>query len=84
MSERINADLFETIVGNLSQGMYVLQDDEAVYLNRHFGEMFGYPSVDRLLRRNMFTEVYPDRESVDLFRSMHAQMLENGSPLVSG
>jgi len=83
MGERINADLFETIVGNLSQGMYVLQDDEAVYLNQHFGEMFGYPSVDHLLQRNMFTEVYPDKATVDLFKSMHDQMLKNSSPLVS-
>jgi len=83
MGEHINADLFETIVGNLSQGMYVLQNDEAIYLNRHFGEMFGYDSVDHLVRRNMFTEFYPDKETVDLCKIMHDEMLANVSPLVS-
>lgn len=83
MSNRINADLFETIVGNLSQGMYVLQNNEAVYLNQQFGEMFGYDSVGHLLRRNMFTEVYPDKDSVDLFRNMHDEILKNQTPLVS-
>ncbi|SHI76576.1 PAS domain S-box-containing protein [Malonomonas rubra DSM 5091] len=83
MGERINADLFETIVGNLSQGMYVIQDDEAVFLNRHFGEMFGYESVTDLFGHNMFNEVYPDKNSVDLFKKMHDEMLTNKSPLVS-
>lgn len=83
MSNRINADLFETIVGNISRGMYVIQNNEAIYLNRHFGKMFGFDSVEPLLRRNMFTDVYPDRDSAELFRNMHVQMLANESPLVS-
>lgn len=83
MGERINADLFETIVGNLSQGMYVLQNNEAIYLNQHFGEVFGYTSVEHLFQRNMFSDIYPDRETVDLFKSMHDEMLENNSPAVS-
>ena len=83
MGNRINADLFETIVGNLSQGMYVLQDNQVIYLNKQCGEMFGYESVDHLTRCNMFTEVYPDKESVDLFKSMHEEMLANKSELVS-
>jgi PAS domain S-box-containing protein len=70
--------LFEAIVGNLSSGIYVLQDDRAIYLNEHFGKFFGFASVAPLIGRNMYSEVYPDRNSVALFRRIHDQMLEQG------
>ncbi len=71
-------NLFETIVSNLSNGIYIIQDDCAVYLNKRFGEIFGYESVEPLLSCNMYDQVYPDRLTVDLFRSVHDQMLASG------
>lgn len=75
--------LFETIVSNLSNGIYVLQDDRAVYLNRRFGEIFGYESVEPLLMCDMYETVYPDRQTVDLFRTVHNQMLASGQTKVA-
>lgn len=70
--------LFETIVSSLSNGIYVLQDDCAVYLNRRFGEIFGYEDVEPLLMCDMYETVYPDRLTVDFFRGVHDQMLASG------
>jgi len=66
--------MFESIVGNLSSGIYVLQGDNAVYLNQHFAEFFGLDEVGPLVGSNMYTEVYPDAASVELFRNIHEQM----------
>lgn len=68
-------NMFEAIVGNLSSGIYVLQEEKAIYLNEHFGEFFGFDAVSPLIGRNMYSEVYPDQGSVELFRSIHDQML---------
>lgn len=71
-------DLFEAIVGNLSSGIYVLQGERAIYLNEHFGEFFGLDAVAPLVGRNMYDEVYPDGNSVALFRKINDQMFEHG------
>lgn len=68
--------MFEAIVGNLNSGIYVLQDEKAIYLNELFGKFFGLEAVGPLIGHNMYEEVYPDSESVALFRSIHEQMLE--------
>ena len=75
--------LFKAIAENLSQGMYVLQRDKAIFLNTTFANIFGFQSVDRLLNQNMFLDIYPDADSVDLFKSMHQQILEDSIPQVS-
>ncbi len=46
--------LFETIVGNLSDGIYVIQDNRTVFLNERCGEIFGYSSAERLIGRDMY------------------------------
>ena len=66
--------MFEAIVGNLSSGIYVMQGEKAIYLNEHFGNFFGLDSVTSLVGRNMYSEVYPDDDSVELFRQIHDQM----------
>lgn len=75
--------LFETIVGNLSDGIYVVQDNKAIFLNERFGEIFGYSSVEDLLGRDLFATVYPDRQSVDLFRRLHDQVLAGNPPRIA-
>lgn len=83
MTRRISSDLFETIVKNLSQGLYVIQDTQAIFLNDRFGEIFGFASIEPLLFTNMYTEVYPHQETRGIFREIHEQMLANESPQVS-
>lgn len=83
MPLRTDPALYEAIVSNLSLGMYVVQDGVAVFLNPRFGEIFGYPSVDNLVERDFFSEVYPDVVTVDLFRQIHEQMLADENPSVA-
>jgi len=83
MPLRTDPALYEAIVSNLSLGMYVVQDGVAVFLNRRFGEIFGYPSVAHLVHRDFFTEIYPDAVTVDLFRQIHEQMLADENPSVA-
>lgn len=78
-----NSNLFEAISANLSQGMYVLQDNQAIFLNRNFASVFGFDSEEPLLNRDMFNDIYPDSASIDLFKSMHEQITQQGSPKVS-
>ena len=75
--------LFETIVGNLSDGLYVIQEGRIIFLNERCGEIFGYPSVEDLLGRDMFATVYPDRQSVDLFRKIHDQVMAGSPPRIA-
>ncbi|NTV50409.1 MAG: PAS domain S-box protein [Geobacteraceae bacterium] len=74
----MSSNLFASIVDSLSNGIYVLQDNRAVYLNQRFGEIFGYESLEPLLMCDMYETVYPDRLTVDFFRGVHDQMLANG------
>ncbi|MCM2356892.1 MAG: PAS domain S-box protein [Geobacteraceae bacterium] len=75
--------LFEAIVANLSDGVYVLQDNRTIFLNERCGEIFGYSSIEGLLDRDMFATVYPDRQSVDLFRKIHDQVLAGNPPRIA-
>ncbi|WP_291315165.1 PAS domain S-box protein [Desulfuromonas sp.] len=83
MTNPMPSALFETMVSNISTGLYVVQDEKAIYLNDHFGRYFGYDSVASLIGRNLFEEVYPDRSTADFFRGIHKQMLERSSAEVS-
>ena len=82
---RTGADpnLFATIVGSLSNGIYVIQDGRAVFLNDHFAKIFGYQSSGPLIGKSMYDEVYPDRQSVELFRSVNEKALAGGQQLTS-
>jgi PAS domain S-box-containing protein len=83
MPTTADPQLFETIVGNLSDGIYVIQDNRTIFLNERFGEIFGYPTVKGLLGREMFATVYPDRQSVDLFRRLHDQVVVGNPPRIA-
>ncbi len=74
----MSSNLFTSIVKSLSNGIYVLQDNRAVYLNQRFGEIFGYESLEPLLMCDMYETVYPDRLTVDFFRGVHDQMFASG------
>ncbi|PLX98395.1 MAG: histidine kinase [Desulfuromonas sp.] len=80
---RTTPNLFKAIVESFSQGMYVLIDEEVIFLNQEFANIFGFTDVAPLLNRNMFSEIYPDPESLDLFKGMHEQMIREDAPLVS-
>lgn len=82
MSEN-HPGLFQAIAENLSLGMYVLQDEKAIFLNATFAQVFAYPTTEQLIGRNMFNEIYPDSGSVELFKSMHTQIIEKSIPTVS-
>lgn len=83
MHDSRDSSLFETIVGNLSDGIYVIQDNRTIFLNERFGEIFGYSSAENLIGREMFATVYPDRQSVDLFRKLHDQVLAGNPPRIA-
>lgn len=75
--------MFEAMVGKFSAGLYVVQDGRAIFLNRHFGEIFGYHDLESLIGRSLFEDIYPDRQSVGLFRQIHERMLAENLPEVS-
>lgn len=75
--------LFASIVLNLTDGIYVIQNGKAIFLNERFGKIFGYDAVDGLIGKDMFATVYPDRASVDLFRMIHDQLLAGSQSQVS-
>ncbi|GFO64759.1 histidine kinase [Geomonas paludis] len=70
-----NDDLFASIVGSLSNGIYVIQDGRAIFLNDRLGEIFGYQSIGGLIGEDMYSSVYPDPYSAELFRSVNEQVL---------
>lgn len=72
-------ELYSAIVQNLSDGVFVIQDNRAVYLNDRFAEVFGYDCIQGMIGEDMFTTVYCDRQSVDFFRKIHDQILA-GNP----
>ena len=71
--------LFESIVANLSDGIYVIQDGRLIFVNERCGEVFGYASVNDLVGGEMFADVYPDPQSAELFRTLNEQVLA-GAP----
>ena len=71
-------NLFASIVGSLSNGIYVIQDGLAIFLNHRFAAIFGHPSSAPLIGRDMYQDVYPDRQSVELFRSVNETVLTGG------
>lgn len=79
----MTTNLFNSIVLNLTDGIYVMQEGKAIFLNDRFGSIFGYPSVEGLIGRDMYADVYPDRQSVDLFRHVHEQLLKGDRSSVS-
>ncbi len=79
----MSSDLFASIVGSISDGIYVIQDNRTIFLNDRFGEIFGYPSIDHLIGQDMFATVYPDQQSVDLFRSVNDKVLASAPQLTS-
>ena len=79
----MSTNLFTSIVLNLTDGIYVIQDGRAIFLNDRFGAIFGYPSVEGLIGLDMYDGVYPDRCSVDLFRHVHEQLLAGDRSSVS-
>lgn len=83
MQASADTGLFEAIVKHLSDGVYVILDNRIVFLNDRFGEIFGYDSVEALRDEKMFEDVYPDRQSVDLFRRIHEQLLTGNPPRVA-
>lgn len=83
MGMQLNENLLEIISANLSQGMYVLQDSQTIFLNQNFATVFGFESQEDLLNRDMFKDIYPDSMSIDLFKSMHDQVLLEGTQKVS-
>ncbi|GAW65452.1 histidine kinase [Geoanaerobacter pelophilus] len=72
-------NLLLSIVGSLSNGIYVIQDGRAIFLNDRFAEIFGYPDVAPLIGEKMYDKVYPDRQSVELFRSVNEKVMAGGS-----
>ncbi|MBU5637974.1 PAS domain-containing sensor histidine kinase [Geomonas sp. Red69] len=73
--------LFETIVSTLSDGLYVVLDNLVVFLNQRFADLFGYyDTTETLIGRNLFTDLYPDPSSVDLFQQVHHQVLAGAPP----
>ena len=79
----MRTDLFASIVLNLTDGIYVIQDGRAIFLNDRFGKIFGYQAVDALIGCDMYRTVYPDRSSVDLFREINEQVLSGTRSPVS-
>lgn len=79
----MSTNLFTSIVLNLTDGIYVMQEGKAIFLNDRFGAIFGYQSVEGLIGRDMYADVYPDRQSVDLFRHVHEQLLKGERSTVS-
>lgn len=79
----MKTNLFSSIVMNLSDGIYVIQHGRAIFLNGRFGEIFGYCDPESLIGCDMFATVYPDRQSVDLFRNIHEQLLSGNSQKIS-
>ena len=75
--------LFASIVSNLSDGIYVIQNGKAIFLNERFAEIFGYPAPEPLIGSDMFDTVYPDRQSVDIFREVHERLLSGTTPRIS-
>lgn len=79
----MSSNLYASIVSSISDGVYVIQDNRAIFLNDRFGEIFGYSSVEHLIDRDMFATVYPDRQSVELFRSVNDKVLASAPQLTS-
>ncbi|TSK05399.1 MAG: PAS domain S-box protein [Geobacter sp.] len=71
--------LFASIVGSLSNGIYVVQDGRAIFLNDRLGEIFGYRSVADLIGKDMYGAVYPDPHSLELFRTVNEQVVNGGT-----
>lgn len=69
-----------TIAENLTLGTYVCQDNRLIYLNQRFADIFGFSDRASLLHRDLFSEVYPDSSTLDLFRDMHAKMIAEDIP----
>ncbi len=83
MLMKSEADLGTMIVENLSLATYVCQENKLIYLNRRFCDIFGFDDRESLLYRDLFTDIYPDSGSLDLFRGMHEKMLAEGTPHVA-
>ncbi|HBA89350.1 MAG TPA: histidine kinase [Geobacter sp.] len=79
----MRTSLFASIVLNLTDGIYVIQEGKAIFLNDRFGQMFGYEEVEGLIGRDMYAQVYPDRASVDLFQEINEQVLSGTRSPVS-
>ncbi|GAB4170175.1 MAG: PAS domain S-box protein [Geothermobacteraceae bacterium] len=70
--------LFASIIQRIERGIYVVQEGRAIFLNRRFGQIFGFDNVNDLIGRPLFDEIYPDCDSRDFYRSVHADMLASG------
>lgn len=75
MQIETESSLGTTIAENLTLGTYVCQDNRLIYLNQRFADIFGFPDKNSLLQQDLFTEVYPDVETLDLFKDMHDRMI---------
>jgi PAS domain S-box-containing protein len=75
--------MFDQIVNTLSHGIYVVQDDRLLYLNRRCGHFFGYPEIDGLIGQNFFDAVYPDNKTSEFFKAVHDKLLVNEEPQIS-
>jgi PAS domain S-box-containing protein len=67
--------LFEAIANSISNGLYVIQDGRAVFLNPRMAEIFGYDDAAPLMNRDMCNQVYPDPSTADIFRMANDQAL---------
>ena len=76
----MRTNLFASIVSNLSDAIYVIQNGKAIFLNDRFGALLGYDAVDSLIGADMYEKIYPDRLSVDLFRKINDQVLAGSTP----
>jgi len=79
----MSSNLFASIVSSISDGIYVIQDNRAIFLNDRFGEIFGYSSIEHLIDQDMFATVYPDQQSVELFRSVNDKVLTSAPQLTA-
>jgi PAS domain S-box-containing protein len=75
--------LFEAIANSISNGLYVIQDGRALFLNPRMAEIFGYDDTAPLLQREMYGAVYPDPSTVDIFRQANEQALRDDSGVVA-
>ncbi|BBA71627.1 PAS domain S-box protein [Geobacter sulfurreducens] len=66
--------LFAAIVDNLSDGIYVLQDDRVVYLNERFAQLFGHGDAGSLLMRDL-NDILPHGEGKEIVGRIHAELL---------
>lgn len=83
MPASIDSRLLEMIVANISDGIYVIQGNRILFHNERFAEIFGYSSSDALRGRDIYASVYPDPQTVDVFRSANEQALTGSAAKVA-